>query len=228
MQRANIYTTNYDLAFEIAARRARFNLIDGFGYGGQEFDGGSFDLDYVRRGPNEQLALEPSVFHFLKLHGSVNWDAVGTDIRKVEGRPLNPVLIYPASTKYQLSYRQPYLEFMSRFQMGLRKPDLGVIVVGFGFNDDHLTAPIEAAIRSNVGMRMIVVTPGARVKDRSASLSRIEELVGLGDRRLSLLEATFDDFVRLLPVAALSEDRDVHTRRVDHAWANTPSAGRSQ
>lgn len=41
LQRTQLFTTNYDLAFELAARRARFNVIDGFGYGGQDFDGSS-------------------------------------------------------------------------------------------------------------------------------------------------------------------------------------------
>lgn len=212
--RSQIFTTNYDLAFETAARRARFNVIDGFGYGGYEFDGGSFDLDYVRRRPNEQLALEPSVFHLLKLHGSVDWTADGTIIRKVVGKPTNPVLIYPSAAKYQLSYQQPYLEFMSRFQIALRQPDVGLITVGFGFNDEHLNAPIEAALRSNIGLRAIVVTPGARADWRSRSIDWVEDLIQRGDRRLTMLNGTFDDLVRHLPDVPLQEERDAHSERV--------------
>jgi hypothetical protein len=214
LQRSQIFTTNYDLAFETAARRTRFNVIDGFGYGGYEFDGGSFDLDYVRRRPNEQLALEPAVVHLLKLHGSVDWTADGSAIRKVVGRPTNPVLIYPSAAKYQLSYQQPYLEFMSRFQIALRQPDVGLIVVGFGFNDQHLNAPIESALRSNIGLRAIVTTPGARAAWRSDSLSWIEDLIERGDRRLSMLNGTFDDLVRSLPDVPLQEEREAHADRI--------------
>ncbi len=216
LQRTQLFTTNYDLAFEVAARRARFNVIDGFGYGGQDFDGASFDLDYVRRRPNEPLALEPSVFHLLKLHGSVDWDATEGGIRKALGfaKPDSPVLIYPSSAKYQLSYQQPYLEFMSRFQIALRQPDVGLIVVGFGFNDDHLVAPIEAALRSNIGLRAVVVTPGAREQKRSKTLTWVENLIERGDRRLTLLKGTYDDLVKLLPDIPARDERDAHADRV--------------
>lgn len=214
LQRTQLFTTNYDLAFESAASRARFNVIDGFGYGGHEFDGGSFDLDYVRRRPNEQLALEPSVFHLLKLHGSVDWSADGSAVRKVSDRPENPVLIYPSASKYQLSYKQPYLEFMSRFQIALRQPDVGLILVGFGFNDDHLNAPIEAAVRSNIGLRAVVVTPGARSDNRADSIKWVEDLIQRGDRRLSMFTGTFDDLVQVLPDTPPQEERDVHIERV--------------
>jgi hypothetical protein len=216
LQRTQIFTTNYDQAFELAARRARFNIIDGFGYGGQDFDGASFDLDYVRRRPHEPLALEPSVFHLLKLHGSVDWNASKDGVQKIltGDKPADPVLIYPSTAKYQLSFQQPYLEFMSRFQIALRQPDVGLVVVGFGFNDDHLVAPIEAALRSNVGLRVVIVTPGIRGADRAPSLEWIEQLIDKGDRRITLLSGTFGDLVKLLPDVPAREDRDAHAERL--------------
>lgn len=218
LQRTQVFTTNYDLVFETAATRARFNVIDGFGYGGQTFDGASFDLDYVRRRPNEPLALEPSVFHLLKLHGSVDWDLSTGEVRKVVAttKPDQPVLIYPSVAKYQQSYQQPYLEFMSRFQIALRQPDVGLIIVGSGLNDEHLVAPIEAAIRSNIGLRVILVTPGA--KDRqSESVAWMDDLIRKGDRRLTLLAGTFDDLVKLLPEVPIREERDAHADRIASA-----------
>ncbi|MFT8356337.1 MAG: SIR2 family protein [Bifidobacterium aquikefiri] len=216
LQRTQIYTTNYDLAFETAAQRSRFNAIDGFGYGGQTFNGASFDLDYVRRRPHEPLTLEPNVFHLLKLHGSVDWNSVGTEIHKLydSSKPANPALIYPSATKYQLSYQQPYLEFMSRFQIALRQPDVGLIVVGFGFNDDHLTAPIEAALRSNIGLRAVFVSPGIRGTKRSTTFSWIQQLIERGDRRLTLLETTFDRLVEVLPDVPSREERDAYAERL--------------
>ncbi|WP_082953053.1 SIR2 family protein [Mycobacterium sp. 852002-10029_SCH5224772] len=217
LRRTQIFTTNYDLAFETAAARTHFNVIDGFGLGGVEFDGASFDIDFVRRRPHEQITLEPSVFHLLKLHGSVDWDASSGVVKKVQQRPENPVLIYPSAAKYQLSYQQPYLEFMSRFQIALRQSDVGLIIVGFGFNDEHIVAPIAASLRSNVGLRAVVVTPGARSENRPDSISWIEGLIKAGDKRLSILNGTFDDLVRLLPGMPSSEERDAHVERVASA-----------
>jgi hypothetical protein len=221
LQRTQLFTTNYDLAMEYAARRARFTVIDGFGYSGQDFDGASFDLDFVRRRPHEPLALEPNVFHLLKLHGSVDWVSVDGTVRKhVDGaKPSSPVLIYPSAAKYQLSYQQPYLEFMSRFQIALRQPDVGLVVVGFGFNDEHLVAPIEASLRSNIGLRAVVVTPGAKDANRSESLQWIETLIERGDRRLTLLKGTFDDLVKYLPDVPAREERDAHVARISSAQA---------
>ena len=215
LQRTQLFTTNYDLSFETAARRARFNVIDGFGYGGTTFDGSSFDLDYVRRRPNEAPTLEPNVFHLLKLHGSVDWDQTAAVVRKTTGTPTTPVLIYPSASKYQLSYQQPYLEFMSRFQIALRQPDVGLMVVGFGFNDAHIVAPIEAALRSNIGMRAIVVSPNVNDPSRADSIAEMERLIGLGDRRLALLGGKFSDLVRLLPDVPPLEDQSAHLDRFE-------------
>lgn len=215
--RTQIFTTNYDRAFEISARRTRFNIIDGFGYGGTQFDGASFDLDYVRRRPHEPLTLEPSVFQYFKLHGSVDWNRVDGEIEKTfdGSKPISPVLIYPSATKYQISYQQPYFELMSRFQIALRQPDIGLIIVGFGFNDDHLSAPIIAAIRSNPGLRAVFASPEiADEGARSSTFADIEGLIRKGDQRLTMLAGTFDDLVRYLPSAPDRDERDLHVNRL--------------
>ena len=216
LQRTQIFTTNYDLAFESAAQGAQFNVIDGFGYGGKVFDGASFDIDYVRRYPHEPLTLEPNVFHLLKLHGSVDWTRTGTSISKTASgeKPENPVLIYPSSAKYQQSYQQPYLELISRFQMALRQPSVGLIVIGFGFNDDHLSAPIEEALRSNVGLRAVFVSPGIKNPGENRTFRNITQLIEAGDRRLMMLDTTFDMLVKILPEVPPHEDWDLHSQRV--------------
>ncbi|MFF1385604.1 SIR2 family protein [Arthrobacter sp. NPDC058288] len=216
LQRTKLFTTNYDLAFEEAAARARFHIIDGFGLAShRDFEGALFDLDFVRRGTNDRLILEGNVLHLLKLHGSVDWERSGASTRRVSGKPKDPVLIYPSANKYQLSFRQPYLEMMSRFQMALRLPDVSLLVVGFGFNDEHIVAPIEAAIRGNVGLRLIVVDPGIRAESkRSKSLTWLERLAQDGDHRISLLEGRFDDLVRMMPDASEFDERQAHADRI--------------
>jgi hypothetical protein len=216
LQRTKLFTTNYDLAFEAAAGRSRFHLIDGFGLAAhREFDGTAFDIDFVRRGPNDRLVLEENVLHLLKLHGSVDWERSGAAAKRIEGRPNDPVLIYPAANKYQMSFRQPYLEMMSRFQMALRLPNVALLVVGFGFNDEHIAAPIEAAVRSNVGLRLLVIDPAIRNEaKRSASIAWLEKLAMDGDHRLTLIDGTFNDLVRLMPDASEFDERQAHAERI--------------
>lgn len=214
LQRTKLFTTNYDLAFETAAARSRFHLIDGFGFGHQSvFDGDAFDLDFVRRPSGDQMVLESNVLHLLKLHGSADWSREGDVIRRVSGAPKNPVLIYPSATKFQLSFQQPYLEMMSRFQINLRHQNLCVIVVGFGFNDAHIVAPLEAAVRSNVSMRLIVADPSIRRDGRNEHFGWLEKLILDGDQRISLINGTFSDLVRILPDAAEFDDRQAHADR---------------
>lgn len=215
--RTQIFTTNYDLAYEHAARSARFSVIDGFGFGGsQAFDGNAFDLDVVRRRRGEPLSLEPNVLHLLKLHGSVDWDEASGGVFRRD-RPETPVLIYPSQNKFQLSFKAPYLESMSRFQIALRQPDVSIIVVGFGFNDAHIVAPIESAIRSNSGLRMIIVSPNLSTSS-NPTIQRISRLIEAGDRRHVLIQATFDRLVRLLPDTSGRDDREVHEDRIDQSW----------
>lgn len=217
LSRTQIFTTNYDLAFERAASRVNFNVIDGFGLGAQRaFDGNAFDLDIVRRRFGETMTLEPNVFQLLKLHGSVDWDDTASGVVR-ESNPSVPVLIYPSQNKYQMSFRPPYLELMSRFQMALRQPDVAVVVLGFGFNDAHIVGPIEAAIRSNVGLRIVVVAPRLEV-NTSATVSRLESLIAAGDRRITLVQTTFDAFASLLPDTSPQDEREIHEARTNAAW----------
>ncbi|HEX6753665.1 MAG TPA: SIR2 family protein [Solirubrobacterales bacterium] len=218
LPRSEIFTTNYDLAFERAAAATRFFLIDGFQLRPPyRFDGNALDLDLVRRHTGEGLTLEPNVAQFLKLHGSVDWDLDDSTVRRVSGKPKKPALIYPRQNKFQLSYAPPYLEFMARFQMALRARDVAVVVVGFGFNDEHLVQPIRLAVESNVGLRLVVVSPDLGEDKESIVNSWIELASGGGDRRLTFIKTTFERFTDLLPDIAPPDERELHDKRIEDA-----------
>lgn len=218
LPRSEIFTTNYDLAFERAAAATRFFLIDGFQLRAPyRFDGNALDLDLVRRHTGEGLMLEPNVAQFLKLHGSVDWDLDGSTVRRVSGKPKKPALIYPRQNKFQLSYAPPYLEFMARFQMALRARDVAVIVVGFGFNDEHLVQPIRLAVESNVGLRLVVVSPDLGDDEESIVKSWMELASSGGDRRLTFIKTTFEKFTDLLPDVAPPDERELHDKRIEDA-----------
>jgi hypothetical protein len=219
LARTQIFTTNYDLAFEEAARRIHFHVIDGFGFGDQRsFDGNTFDLDIVRRRKGDAALLEPNVVHLHKLHGSVDWDDLDGSVHRTAS-PKNPVLIYPSQDKYQMSFRPPYLESMSRFQMALRQTDITLLVVGSGFNDSHIVAPIEAAVRSNIGLRLIVVSPHLS-SSTNPTLAKLIELSKSGDRRATLIETTFAQFTALLPDTSPLDEREMHEARTANVWAS--------
>jgi hypothetical protein len=91
-----------------------------------------------------------------------------------------------------------------------------MIVVGSGLRDEHLAGPLMAAIRSNVGLRLIVVSPGIETTD-NPTIAVIRDLVERGDRRLTLFAGTFSEFTTALPDVAPPDEREEHERRIDSA-----------
>src|SRR5205814_1733433 len=132
--RARIFTTNYDLCFEEAARGQQFVIIDGFSHSTpQVYDRAHFTYDIVRR---ESDADAPNyienVFHLYKLHGSIDWRRKGPELlRSRDAKDGAPVLIYPRDSKYQEAFEPPYLDMMGAFQTAIREPDTALIVCGF-------------------------------------------------------------------------------------------------
>lgn len=226
--RSKVFTTNYDLCFEYAARQGRYVVIDGFSHTTpQVFDSLYFTYDIVRRdiAPDSHDFIS-SVFQLYKLHGSVDWtrNEVSKEIEK-DPKTENPLLIYPRNTKYELSFEQPYLEMMSAFQAALRQPDTGLLILGFGFNDNHLAEPILSAINSNLHLKVVVCDPGLATKEVggevkegsdvwNSHLKKIRYLIEHNDARLAFVSARFEDVVPLMPDIAAETDLEQHLERI--------------
>jgi hypothetical protein len=201
--RLKVFTTNYDLCFEAAASAIGITPIDGFSFTHpRRFDPRFFAFDIVRRAKSQDETHDfvEGVFQLLKIHGSVDWDVDdGMILQNVE--PKTPCLVYPASSKYEQSYSQPHLEIMAQFQGILREPNTCLVTVGFGFNDNHLTAPILAAADSNPSLRLLVVDRSAKSKseDGTSAFSDIADLICRGEAEIALLQAEFKQFAELIP-----------------------------
>lgn len=206
--RLKVFTTNYDLCFEMAAGKQGLVAIDGFSFTQpRQFDPRFFHYDIVRRpttGDEIGVPLE-GVFHIYKLHGSVNWARKGEADIEIEDRPSpdSACLIYPVKGKYQQSYVQPHLELISQYLSALREPNTCLVVAGFGFNDDHLSEPILAAVRTNPHLRLIVVDPFAQEASEPNRASnkywkRLFELASQGED-VWLINTNFGDFSEHIP-----------------------------
>lgn len=206
--RLKLFTTNYDLCFETAAGRQGLVVLDGFSFTQpRQFDPRFFLYDIVRRpatGDEVGTPLE-GVFHIYKLHGSVNWSRKAENEIEVEPKPApdSACLIYPAKGKYQQSYVQPHLELVSQYFSVLREPNTCLIVTGFGFNDDHLSEPILAAVRTNPHLRLIIVNPSAddltaRPKEKNKYWETLFSLTKQGED-VWLINANFGDFAEMIP-----------------------------
>lgn len=233
--RAKLFTTNYDLCFEYAARGQRFVVVDGFSHSvPQTYDRAHFIYDIVRRdGEVDSPNYIENVFHLYKLHGSVDWRRSGaTILRSRDPTTGEPVLIYPRDSKYQEAFESPYLDMMGAFQTALREPDTAMLVSGFGFNDDHISKPVMAALEANTTLRLIV-SDVAFLKDQTLEnashivpddtgkrtlenqyLKRLKTLVELGDQRIVLMNGRFADLANALPDLVAQTERERHLDRM--------------
>jgi len=236
--RVKVFTTNYDLCVEEAASRLGVVLIDGFSHSAeQRFNRDYFQHDTVRRQTSGTKAdYIDGVFHLYKLHGSIDWRrrTDGVVIRSQASDPtLRPVLIYPRSTKYQEAFEAPYLDMFAALQASLREPDTALLVAGFGFADDHISAPIWSALESNLSLRLILVDPSfipavkldahpapdhlleAALPTRKYQ-NKITRLVLEGDPRVTVLNGRFEDLVDAIPAITGESDRQRLQMRLDH------------
>jgi len=234
--RVKLYTTNYDLCIETAASRLGVVLIDGFSHTAvQRFNRDHFQHDVVRRAASSTKAdYLDGVFHLYKLHGSVDWrrqeDGVVIRSQGDTTPDLKPVLIYPRSTKYQEAFQSPYLDMFAALQAALREPDTTLIVSGFGFADDHISAPIWSAIETNLTLRVILCDRGFIPKQRlydadahsidleidvlPAYQKKIAKLVKQGDSRITVLNGRFEDLAHALPEISGKTDRQLLQERL--------------
>lgn len=235
--RVKLFTTNYDLCIETAGMRLGVVLIDGFSHSAeQRFNRDHFNHDIVRRAASGTKAeYLDGVFHLYKLHGSVDWRrrSDGVVIRSVDasGENRKPVLIYPRSSKYQEAFESPYLDMFAALQAALLEPDTTLIVTGFGFADDHISAPIWSAIETNLSLRLVLCDSGfvehQKLFDEYAQeidfhlegqrpyQSKIARLVQQGDTRITMLNGRFEDLADALPMISGKTDRQLLQDRLE-------------
>lgn len=206
--RLKVFTTNYDLCFEQAASALGGVVIDGFSFTPpRQYDPRYFGYDIIRRSraSEDQGNYLEGVFLLYKLHGSVNWarDTNGLIQEKINPSPDEACLIYPARGKYQQSFLQPHLESMSQYLAALREPNTCLFAIGFGFNDDHLSEPLLAAVRSNPHLRLIIADPG--IIDRESEGTKANPYwqnfftLAKNGEDIWFINASFQDFAKLVP-----------------------------
>ena len=222
--RLKVFTTNYDLCFEDAAAMIGLPVIDGFSFSfPNTFDPRYFDYDIVKRSrlSDERGDYLEGVFHLYKLHGSVNWYRESDGRIKKNGLEnkddVDYCMIYPAKGKFQQSYAQPYIETISRFMSVLREPNTCLLVVGFGFNDDHLSEPILSAIKNNPHMKIVIIDLKAKdnychPEQGNSNLFQRElyRRVSNGMKNIILVNSSFHQFAQCIPdLKALSKGEEI-------------------
>ncbi|GAW85492.1 conserved hypothetical protein [Bathymodiolus platifrons methanotrophic gill symbiont] len=205
-QRLKLFTTNYDLAFEHSAANTGFVVVDGFEFSSPSyFNPAWYRYDIVDRSGQSKSSSSyiSNVLHLYKMHGSVNWTREHGRVKKVDYKATinEPVFIYPSSSKYQTSYDSPYLDMMSSFLNSVQQPKTALVCLGFGFNDKHINNAVTMALRTNAEFSLLVATKDPFSESSSFSKdirSLLDSAIQYGDKRISIIDATFEQFSNLL------------------------------
>jgi len=138
----SFFTTNYDTLIEDALALERIAFLDGF-------VGGAMGYWSPEHGYADHKLWRVGAKVF-KLHGSVDWHLVedGNVMRcrsscRYPDR-VNNLLIYPQSTKYVATQKDPFATIFGHFRAALAKgPDNVLGICGYSFGDDHVDGEIE-------------------------------------------------------------------------------------
>ncbi|MGL6064455.1 MAG: SIR2 family protein [Fusobacteriaceae bacterium] len=149
----DIFTTNYDLFNEIALEEIGVLYTNGFkGSVNREFDINSYCYRIVDEENKYKEKWSPirKYARLYKLHGSIDWQF--KDNNKIhqkgigENPEVNAVVIYPTLDKHYQTQQSPYSELFREFSIKLQKPNTTLIVIGYGFPDQHINNMISQSL----------------------------------------------------------------------------------
>ena len=96
---------------------------------------------------NQTVALHPGSQAYVKLHGSANWYAA-------DG---SRVLIMGGSKQQAIAASSILSTYLNLFENALTAPDSRLMVIGYGFRDNHVNDVLERAVAK--GLRLCVIDP---------------------------------------------------------------------
>lgn len=141
----NIFTTNYDLFNEVAMEDLGIQYTNGFtGTVRRVFSPSVFQLRLVD--DENRYKDKWSVFRryvkLYKIHGSIDWkyDKNSGSVIQFNNaeNDLADILIYPTINKHLETQQSPYSELFRALTISLQKPSSTLIVIGYGFPDEHI------------------------------------------------------------------------------------------
>lgn len=203
LAKTQIYTTNYDLAFEYTMDELCIQYNDGFS-------------GFVNRLFDPRTLVESGKPSLVKIHGSVNWISEGGIIKAIQPKftdgkvyidDKNPALIYPTSNKLHETYSTPYSELMRHMLDEMESGSNAVIVMGYKYGDDHVNEILYKALDNpnNIFYFFIHDDP-----DKCDFIGKMREL-GRNIPNINILSgkvlASFDVFVKYI-LPAVDEKTD--------------------
>ena len=215
--RTHLFTLNYDTLFEQALEELGIQYFDGFsGKATARFDPAVYGLDIYYPGDVAEGKVRRfnKFLQFYKLHGSLHWFVDDDGTYRAQHKDLSPFKEYrdsksasekakkldfdeykkigsfgilPTSQKFVQTLDMPFSHLFRLFHARLNQPQTFLMVLGYGFGDDHVNRIIETALM-NPSLVMLVVEPNPN----SYIVKRISNYQSLGQRAFVLTEQIAD------------------------------------
>jgi hypothetical protein len=202
LRRANIFTTNYDVALEYAFDKLSVQYIDGFsGFNRRTFNPEIFDHDIFFPGSTTQGKVHriERVIKYYKLHGSLTWFSEKRSPSNIYGIREYPVdyvrkiieediqsagklMIYPSQTEKSHTLDFPYSELLRQFANTISQPQSVLFTFGYSFHDKHINDIIKQALAIPSFTLIIIDYYGTKKSDE------IKMLKELNDPRIIILQ----------------------------------------
>lgn len=146
-----IFTTNYDLFNEFALENNNFSYTSGFTTDlKQAFDINQFKyrvVDDTERYKDKWQPVKKEA-NLYKLHGSINWSQNDHGTLCQSNTATENIVVYPTMLKHQETAQSPYSELFREFSTVLQKQNTTLIVMGYGFPDEHINNIISQNLQN--------------------------------------------------------------------------------
>lgn len=149
-----VITTNYDRLIEIASEEAGLGVDTLFvgqfaGHLNEQESRLGFCREVTLKGKSVQYRYRERVNVF-KPHGSLDWyHRDGKPVSYAGDLPLPRLIITPGLNKFRNGYESPFDRHRERANGAIDKASR-FLVLGYGFNDDHLETHLTPRIRSGI------------------------------------------------------------------------------
>lgn len=235
LKRVNLFTTNYDMAFDYALDNLGIHYINGFmGVHNRCFRPEVYDYDlyYPGQSVTGKVHRAEKVLKYYKIHGSLSWLATKPSFSNTYGIkeiPLNDefkvedqkeLMIYPCVSKKSFTLDLPYSELFRQFSQTINQPQCVLFCVGYSFYDEHINDIIRQAL--SIPSFTLIIANYSPTTDPN---SPIEELKALNDKRIIILDeadnkqSSFVGFVEnVLPDLYEEEEYEIITRTMQELY----------
>ncbi|MFA6924828.1 MAG: SIR2 family protein [Bacteroidales bacterium] len=169
-----IFTTNYDLVFELAASIAKIPIYNGFeGIAQRFFDIERIELTYGKINSNRRFEPfnEPCI-KLVKLHGSTSW--IKTEENIIENfsseNKENKCMILPQRTKVTETLEAPYDKLFRYAASVIGRQCKYIVSCGYSYRDEHINDILFVPkLRSN-SLRVFALS-----KDETPEIIKLKE-----------------------------------------------------